>query len=501
MAGPWEDYATTSGPWEDYSGLPKAKPKKIGKEGFADALGDVKQETFEKGGVVPLMYGGMGAFLDNAAMRLKQIVTGNLSDQEKTGVTQNRELLKDPIAGLGSLAPNVMMGAVSGPGLIGNVLTGAGMEFGTKPVLEGESATDNALRGGAGGALGWGAGKLVTGSPIVSPSDKTKRLLDEGIVPTLGQNAQSKGRFGEFLGGVEEKATSIPVIGDLIKNARKRGLEEFNSAAINRAVPKGETVKQIGREGIEEAIDKTAAGYAGVYAGSKTGPTVQLAQDIAAAKQAPAIGLSVEAERKFDTLMDRLVWQRLTPNTDAGLVKMTIESDLGKEARNLRMSGNSDDKALGQAIMKARDAIRDSLSRTVGAKSSKLPELNKAYASGMELNKAAERASASGGVFTPYQLQKASGPNGILRPLADDAQAVLASRIPNSGTTDRALQAMLFSGQTPDKSTLLGMLGSVITAPMYSRLGQRAMLGDLTSEQMQALSPYLSQGLRGVLTQ
>jgi hypothetical protein len=263
-------------------------------------------------------------------------------------------------------------------------------------------------------------------------------------------------------------------------------------------MPSGK-VKQIGSEGVEQALESAGNAFDDVYRGASVSPSQQLTQALMDAKDKPAIGLSAEAAKKYDRIVDRLVTQRLQPNMDAGLVKKTIESDLGKEARNLKFSANSDDKALGEALMAARDAVRDVMQKAVGpAKAGRLADLNKAYAAGKTLEKASDRAMAQGGVFTPYQLQRAAG-DGLLRPLADDAQAVLASRVPNSGTADRALQALLATGQVPSTGTLGYLGGALATAPLYSRTGSRFLLGDLTPEAVQALAPYVAQGGRGIL--
>lgn len=496
------DEEKPAGPFRD----PDEKIK-IGVEGFPDALREViaqSKKTSHGGGteVGPMLAAGAGSVLDDAALRLKQLVTG-LSPQDELQVQANRIIRSDPAGMGGAVAGGAgMFGPLGVSGVAGNTALGTAIGGLTQPVLDGESGARNAIIGGGAGFLGGLVGKLLTGSPMVKPTEPTKRLLKEGVVPTVGQNAaSSQSGVAQALGRAEEKAASMPVVGDFITGARKRALADFNKAAIQKAMPEGQQVARIGAEGVDEALEATSKAYEGVYRGSKTGPTLQLAKDISLAKDKPAIGLSDEAVKKFDRIVDKLVWQRLTPDMDAGLVKKTIESDLGKEARNLKFSANSDDKALGEALMAARDAVREALQRAVGAsKSPQLPGLNKAYAAGKTLEKASERASASGGVFTPYQLQKASG-DGLLRPLADDAQSVLSSRVPNSGTADRALQALLATGQVPPTGTLGYLGGSLMTAPIYSRLGSRFMLGDLTPEQLQALAPYLAQGARGILSQ
>ena len=83
--------------------------------------------------------------------------------------------------------------------------------------------------------------------------------MNSGVTPTPGQ----------ILGGVsnrlEEAGQSIPFVGDAIKAARSRAVEDLNRAAINRALnPIGESLDRntpLGREAITEMHDKIAANY------------------------------------------------------------------------------------------------------------------------------------------------------------------------------------------------------------------------------------------------
>jgi hypothetical protein len=496
MANPYEKYVKQDNPYAQYTQeRPKPQMQKIGAEGFQEALKDelASRPMWERA------LGGVGTFADDAALRLKQLVTGGLSPEDVQQVQANRTIKSDPAGFAGNVLGGVAtLGPLGVSSIGGNAALGAGMGAMT-PVLEGESAFANTVLGGVAGGVGGAAGKLLTGAPLVNPTEATKRLLKEGVVPTVGQNASSSSSgFKQALGRLEEKAASLPVVGDFISGARRRALGEFNKAAIQKAMPSGK-VKQIGSEGVEQALESAGNAFDDVYRGASVSPSQQLTQALMDAKDKPAIGLSAEAAKKYDRIVDRLVTQRLQPNMDAGLVKKTIESDLGKEARNLKFSANSDDKALGEALMAARDAVRDVMQKAVGpAKAGRLADLNKAYAAGKTLEKASDRAMAQGGVFTPYQLQRAAG-DGLLRPLADDAQAVLASRVPNSGTADRALQALLATGQVPSTGTLGYLGGALATAPLYSRTGSRFLLGDLTPEAVQALAPYVAQGGRGIL--
>ncbi len=112
-------------------------------------------------------------------------------------------------------APTMLLGPLAGGALSGAALS------------DGKDAKDVALStafGAAGGKLGdtlmRGAAKVV--SPTISKY--AKALMDEGVRLTPGQ----------ILGGtaqkMEDKVTSIPFLGDMIANARIRGLQDFNKA-------------------------------------------------------------------------------------------------------------------------------------------------------------------------------------------------------------------------------------------------------------------------------
>jgi hypothetical protein len=499
MANPYEKYVKQDNPYAQFieQNLPAPKPLTIGRDAFA---GHLKEEMASRPWY-ERMLAGAGTFLDDAALRLKQTTAG-LTPEDVEQAKANRVIQSDPYGFGGNVAGSVAaLGPLGVTGVAGNAALGAGVGAMGRPLLDGESTLGNVAMGAGAGALGGIAGKVLTGSPLVQPTDATQRLLKQGVVPTIGQNAaSSESGLAQALGRTEERAASMPIVGDFITGARKRALADFNKAALSKAVPPGTKVNQIGSEGVEQALEATSRAYDDVYQGATAKPTTQFYKDIIAAKTKPAVALSGEAEKKYNDLIQRFVFDRFAPNMDAGLVKKTIEGDLGKLARELKMNPkHSDNYNLGVALQSARDAVRDVLNQSVGGtKAAKLPGLNQTYAAGKTVEKASEKAMAQGGVFTPYQLQRAAN-GGQLGQLADDAQAVLASRVPNSGTADRTLQAILASGKVPATTTLGYLGGAALTAPAYSRLGSRFLLGDLTPEQVQALAPYLAQASRGGL--
>lgn len=66
-------------------------------------------------------------------------------------------------------------------------------------------------------------------SPNASTNADLQLLKGAGVQPTIGQT------LGGWVNSIEEKAQSLPIVGDAITAARNRAKEQFNNADINRA--------------------------------------------------------------------------------------------------------------------------------------------------------------------------------------------------------------------------------------------------------------------------
>jgi hypothetical protein len=156
-----------------------------------------------------------------------------------------------PGAGAAGMLPRIASGAASG------AVTGA-----AQPVeAPGDDYWAQKGKQTGIGAAGGAVAPVVTGaaarmiSPNVNPN--VRALMDVGVTPTPGQ----------ILGGtanrLEEAAQSIPFVGDAIKGARGRAIEDVNRAAINRALnPIGESLDRntpLGREAISRCTKRSAA--------------------------------------------------------------------------------------------------------------------------------------------------------------------------------------------------------------------------------------------------
>lgn len=127
-------------------------------------------------------------------------------------------------------AQGAVGGALTGGASVARSAIGAGMG-----ALSGEAAgathelTGNpALTASAGLLAPAAAAKVAGGGVRLSP--QAQLLADEGVTLTPGQIK------GGAVQRAEDAATSLPVLGDAIKSAQRKGIESFDAAALNRAL-------------------------------------------------------------------------------------------------------------------------------------------------------------------------------------------------------------------------------------------------------------------------
>lgn len=494
----------------------------IGVEGLPQAVKDVAGDFHP---MTQMAVGGK-AMWDLAAMRAKQAAGFKLTAEEENTVKANRALFEEsapaqagglavglgamPLglpaanfaaARLGAALPSFVKPLVAG-GTLGAVANAA-----TNPMLPGESAEKNIGMGAAGGALGSAAVGLA--SKLVQPiaqSAPVQKLLNANVIPTVGSAA------GGFMKAMEDKLQSVPIVGDIIKSAQQRGRQELSAAAIKMATPPGENVESTGVQAIPELKQAFSRAYDKVYGNSQIGIDRQLLQDLAAAKNAPIVPMSSEEVVKFDRVIQNQILDRLPGNSTLNTAdaKKVIEKNLGNAV--FEAPPNS---PLQKALKAARDSFRSAMNRSVGQAAADLPAINQAYSNFKDIEGAIQTADKSpgplSGLPTPRQFQAAAKP-GELRDLARAANQVMPSTVPNSGTTDRYLAALLLGGagaagsQTKQYQAVPGLnrlgpafwLGLGASPLMYSRTGSRYMLGDYPgqaalAQQLGVLAPYAAQ--------
>lgn len=305
--------------------------------------------------------------------------------------------------------------------------------------------------GGAGSALGQGAGRLLGGAARgIAESQPVQALRQRGIPLTVGQS------IGGTLGRIEERAMSFPVIGDMIRNRRLESLGAFNRAAFDEAgQPINASVTQTGLEGIGQLDDQLSAAYNHATAGARVPFDAQFRADMADVGQ-----LGQRLPRPERRRLGQILEARVLPLTGVG--EMTGET-FQQARRGLRSARNNPPQQFAgfedfyrDAVTAADDALESQMRR--GGGDSVIAGLDAANAANRNirtLEDAVTRARSGSATeeiyqFSPYQLQSA-GHAALNRfpgqrpfaELADAGQQVLPNRVPNSGTTDRAMQALL----------------------------------------------------------
>lgn len=308
-----------------------------------------------------------------------------------------------------------------------------------------DKAIDTAKGAGLGGLT---SGALAGVARMVRPETNAnaKALLDAGVTPTAGQ----------ILGGiaqkVEDKAQSIPIFGDMIAHGRKGSIEEFNRAALARALkPIGESTEDIGRAGVDQVKRKLGQAYDDLLPNLKFVPDQQFTQEMGALQQM-ANGLGATERRKFQSIMSD-VFGKASPNGGMqGETLKIVESKLSNEAKKFSGSTDAYQKELGDALSESLRIFRDTLPRTNPGYAERLKKINEGYANYARIRQAASStaAGANDGLFTPAQLamavkalDKSAGKgasatgNALMQDLAEAGTNVLSSKVADSGTAGR----------------------------------------------------------------
>lgn len=344
---------------------------------------------------------------------------------------------------VGNMTTGITAAAAGPTGLLGNVASGAGFSALT-PVTGGDYATEKTKQVGIGAATSgalYGLGKLASGA-----KDKfVEKLTREGIRLTPGQAS------GSVLKAVEDRLTSLPIVGDAIKSSRRRGMDEFNKAAYRYALePIGETVDDmpVGREAIAAIGNKLNAAYDEVLPLAKFKPDGQFAGDLR--NLAGAAGtLPPEQQSVYKSVMVDYVLPKVRVAGDGKAMK-EAEEVLGKYASNYA-GGQPADRQLASLFREARSAIRENLIRSNPTMANRIRAIDEGWKAYDVITQAGLGARAAEG-FTPNALSQAvkatnksfrkrgySRGEAFMQDLSDAAQMRLPSEYPDSGTAGRMM--------------------------------------------------------------
>lgn len=362
----------------------------------------------------------------------------------------------DPLRALGGAAITAPLGA-AGSGLVRGALVGAAAA-GLDPVRDAQDFwAEKGNQVGQGAVLGGGMGAALRGlARVVSPNASTNAdvalLRSEGVNPTMGQAA------GGWANQLEQKLTSVPILGDAIGAARRRSIDQFNEAAIQRTVkPIGGNVEGIGNEAIAAAGDRISGAYQHALSQVKGGVSLAEPQFISKLTQLEqmATGLSEPMQKVWTRELGEIM-RKVSPNGSVlGADLKMVDSRLGKVAAEYRGSADPAQRELGDAVRQLQSIFKEQVGAQYPQVADALKKADSAWSQLVRVENAGKKAVNRDGVFTPGQYNQAvregdkstrkravARGEALGQDLGSAAQNVLGNTYPDSGTAGRVLSAM-----------------------------------------------------------
>jgi hypothetical protein len=343
--------------------------------------------------------------------------------------------------------------------------------------------------GKAAGVLGDVAGPTVKAlNPLQKPVSQTVRdLANKLVVTTPGQ------RGGKIASAIEQRATSIPLVGDMIKRARGKATEQWNRAELNEAIkdaggaeiPKNRT----GRDAIAHTQDQMHEAYNRVL-GKMTGDLnsadpsgMTFRQFLDQTKTLTTQSLEPQTAKTVNGIIDNKVIMKFGQNGKAtGERIKEIQEALRTEINDLK-SGNYQDRKAAEALKQVSADMKAMLKRENPKLAAELDDVDKGYAKFKASSKASLYSTKNQGAYTPAQKLQAIKSRDKSKdkqqfasghaPGEKDAEAVesvIGNTEPDSGSAGRiaTMEAIFTGGGAAAGHPLIG--AAMAAAPLlYSQ--------------------------------
>jgi hypothetical protein len=324
-------------------------------------------------------------------------------------------------------------------------------------------------------------------------SPQIQMLMNEGIIPTTGQ----------ILGGgykrAEEGLSSVPIIGDFIKNAQGRAMTDVNRVAFNRALtPIGEKLPEgvVGREAVQFVSEKLDDAYGKLLPKMNVLQDVPFQTNISNLKKLVKNGaIDPKAVSFFNNWLDNNVLNKFQgQGSVGGQTLKQVQSDLRETINRLSASTDADQRLIGDALKETQDQIRQLVTRSNPQFAKELKLIDTGYANFKRVERAAAGLGAEEGIFSPAQLQNAvkamdrskdkskfAKGDALMQDLSESAKIALGNKVPDSGTPYRSMITALLASGGAGVAGLPGVAAGVLASPLlYSQTGQNAMASLLT---------------------
>lgn len=375
------------------------------------------------------------------------------------------------------------------------------------------SVKDRLLKGAISAPIGAAAGPLIQKvAPSVTAG--TAELLRKGVNLTPGQAAMG-GYFGALIKRLEEGATSLPLVGGVIKGSLDRSTQSFNRAAINDALKSINKVlppRLTGRKAIEWAKNEISKSYDDVVSKMSLNNADELIELVSNISTNLKGNIDSKLFTAFNNKLSEKIISRVKDGKLSGKDLQNVQTDIKALITQYIKNGGTAEREMADALTmiltgKVDDAgvkiinglddllIKDNASELV----SKFVNTNKAYSLFGVIQNASVKSKT--GTFTPSHLITAAkaadntknksifaSGNAKLQKLAEAGDEIVGTNIPDSGTafrmgTNDLLAAIgIGAGQTVDSPVSTGaLLTAGGLAAAYNKVGQpivrNALLG------------------------
>jgi len=389
---------------------------------------------------------------------------------------------------------------------------GGGMMSGVAPVYGDATRTGQTLAGMAGGALAapltGGAARVI--KPKVDPN--LALLRKEGVVPTMGQS------MGGAWKSAEDKAMSLPVLGDAITSARRQGMDKFQIAAYNRALkPIGEKASgKVGFVGNQEVHQKLSSAFDEVLPKLSFKPDAQFTSGMSNVDTGIK-ALDKGSQGLYKNIINRIMGRATPQGNMSGETFKNVGTSLNDEVMQLRRDGGYEKGKIADALEEVKSLMDDGLERSNPALAPRLQKIREGWANYAIVRDAGSgvQAAKNEGMFTPAQLAqgvqagakrqgkaigkgKLSEGRALMQDLTNAGQQVLPSQYPDSGTAGRLLQSAVLgtaaAGQMPfTLGTLGGLAGASIPYLPGARKAADVMLNARPNYEAEAVAELIKR--------
>jgi hypothetical protein len=444
---------------------------------FVQDAGDSVDRYFGAGGVNRELVDQGNAFVGQAGTPAR---VGQIGADVAMTIAPGAAGMRLANAGISALPRAAQM--IGTGGILPAAATGAAINAAIDPDNRGQAALTGAIGGAAGQAIGTGITRLAGGA--FTPTREARALMNQGVQPSVGQAT------GGRLNAWEQRASSMPFLGDLVDSARIRPLDEFQAAVLRRATGAA-------ANNIDDANAAVSRSYDAVVPSMRPTPdaVMRVQNSVRNAANNPELTPDRLAALQGIVNRDFANFGRLNGE---GIKR--LDSDLGFTARRYA-GGSPADQTMGDEVYNVIGALREGIETGLPQDMRGLhQQANAAYRAMVPINKAASQRADER--IMPRALQKALArqqnadvTRAAQDPLVDPAVRVLSNSVPDSGTAGRM-------NQSNSLAMLLGGVAAIPAAPFSTRAGQRALLGGYSWQDpiRQLGSEYLVPALRNIGT-